>query len=109
MRGKFVLIPFPFTDLTVSKLRPALVLYEGKRDVVVAFVSSRFPDKAPEPCIKIPKEHDEFKLSGLKVSSIIRIDKLATILKDMVVGELGNAGPNLRDEINRTMREVYRL
>jgi mRNA interferase MazF len=109
MRGKFVLVPFPFTDLTISKLRPALVLYEGKRDVVVAFVSSRIPDKTPEPSIKIPKAHDEFKLSGLKVSSIIRIDKLATILKDMVVGELGDTGPNLKDEINKKIRDVYRL
>lgn len=45
MKGKIVLIPFPFTNLTAAKLRPALVLFEGERDVVVAFISSRVPDK----------------------------------------------------------------
>jgi len=45
MKGKIVLVPFPFTDLTAAKLRPALVIHEGDRDVVTAFISSKIPSK----------------------------------------------------------------
>ena len=67
MKGKIVLIPFPFTDLTAAKLRPALVFFEGERDVVVAFISSRVPQSPMPTDIIVGKEHPEFELTGLKV------------------------------------------
>lgn len=41
MKGKTVLIPFPFTDLTATKLGPALVLYEGEKDIAAASIQSK--------------------------------------------------------------------
>ncbi len=43
MKGKIVILPFPFTDLTTAKIRPALVLCENEYDVVIAFISSKVP------------------------------------------------------------------
>ncbi len=43
MKGKIVLITFPFTDLTSAKMRPALIIHSSKNDVIVAFISSRLP------------------------------------------------------------------
>lgn len=60
MKGKIVLVPFPFTDLTASKLRPALVLYEGEKDVVLSFITSKL-FRATETDIILYKDHDGFK------------------------------------------------
>jgi mRNA interferase MazF len=78
LKGKIVLIPFPFTDLSSTKLRPALVLHEGEKDVVVAFISSRTENLEPTDII-IDKKQPEFKQTGLKLTSTLKIDKIATI------------------------------
>ena len=86
--GDVVLVPFPFTDLTSTKVRPALVISKNDTpgdDVVLAFISSR--DNAPG--LRITSDLDVFDQTGLKVTSVIRYDKIATLEKKLVLGELG--------------------
>jgi mRNA interferase MazF len=109
MKGKIVLVPFPFTDFSAAKLRPALVLHEGRKDVVVAFISSQIPE-APSPSdVIIRKKHPEFKLTGLKTDSVVKLDKLATLLKDLVIGELGELGKTLKTEINAKLKVILKV
>jgi len=103
MKGKIVLVPFPFTDLTAAKLRPALVIYEGEEDVVMAFISSKIPSELSEVDVLITKNHVSFRKAGLKVDSVIKLDKIATVLKDLIVGELGELDEELRQEVNHEM------
>lgn len=108
MKGKIVLISFPFTDLTSTKLRPALVLYEGEKDVVVAFISSRITKARPID-ISINENHSEFKQTGLKLASTVKLDKIATISKELILGEIGEVGPKLKKEINDKISETFIL
>ncbi len=109
MKGKIVLIPFPFTDLTATKLRPALVLYEGDRDIVLAFISSKIRAGAESTGIMVTASHAGFPESGLKVDSVIRLDKIATVLKDLMIGELGELDDDLRAEVNAKLAVLFRL
>jgi len=109
VKGKIVLIPFPFTDLTSAKLRPALVLIEGEKDCVVAFISSRVPEELLSTDLLIREDHQEFAKTGLKRSSVVRLDKVATVSKSLMLGEIGEIGEALRGEINRKLREAYQL
>ena len=40
-KGDIVLITFPFTDLSGSKLRPALILTESELDITVSFITTQ--------------------------------------------------------------------
>jgi len=53
--------------------------------------------------------HPEFNLTGLKVTSTIRLDKVCTLLKELVVGEIEEIGDMLRLEVNKTIIELYRF
>jgi mRNA interferase MazF len=109
MKGKIVLIPFPFTDLTATKLRPALVLHEGDHDVVLAFISSKTHARTGSTGVMVATSHAGFLKSGLKVDSVIRLDKIATVLKDLMVGELGELDDNLKAEVNAKLVALFRL
>jgi mRNA interferase MazF len=109
MKGKIVLLPFPFTDLTTAKLRPALIIHEGKEDVVVAFISSKVQSELSEADVLVSKKDVGFKESGLKVDSLIKLDKIATVLKDLIVGELGELDVESRREVNQKLTKMLEL
>ena len=109
MKGKFVLLPFPFTDLTKAKLRPALILFESTKDVIVSFISSKIPNIVLDTEILLTVNNKDFQLSGLKTDSVIKLDKIATILKDLIIGEIGEAGDNLRKEVNTKLSKILQI
>src|SRR3972149_4674590 len=109
MKGKIVLVPFPFTDLTAAKLRPALVIYEGNKDVILVFITSKIPSLLTEVDILITEKQNMTKKTGLKVDSIIKLDKIATVLKYLIVGELGELDKELRNEVNQKLREIIKI
>ena len=64
MKGKIILIPVPYTDLTAAKLRPALVVFEGSRDLIVAAITSKMINVIPElDVLSAPKIQNSIKLA----------------------------------------------
>lgn len=103
-KGDLVLVPFPFTDLKGAKKRPALVLLSDQTDVTVAFITSRFKwasdfDISLKPSIE----------NGLKEESLIRLSKLATIEKDLVIGLLGELSQDEILQINTNLIRLFNL
>lgn len=111
-RGKIVLVPFPFTDLSSSKVRPALIVSDPKyadQDVSVLFVSSRLAKKKSPTDYSIKPADPHFKQTGLKVASFIKCNKVATLDKKIVLGELGSLHQDLQKEIDKKIRLALRL
>ena len=113
-RGSVVLTDLPFTDLSGSKLRPALVVTTSPigKDIVVLAISSiirgALAPSALSDCL-IELSHPEFPLTGLRVASVIRTHRLATIEQSRVVRRLGNIGPLLQAEVDKQLRQILGL
>jgi hypothetical protein len=67
----------------------SMALFEGERGVAVVFVSLRLPERVSPVGVLVGDDRREFQLTGLKVSSVVRLDKVATVLKSLGVGEIG--------------------
>ncbi len=66
-------------------MRPALTLAEIGHDVSLAFISSKLGWESPDDVVIKPSE-----TNGLKVDSVIRIHKIATLHRDLIEGRLGS-------------------
>lgn len=79
------------------------------KDVIVSFISSKIPDTILDTDILLTVNNKDFQLSGLKVDSVIKLDKIATILKDLIIGEIGEVGNDLRKEVNAKLSKILRI
>jgi len=57
----------------------------------------------------VTTSHAGFLKSGLKVDLVIRLDKIATVLKDLMAGELGELDDDLRAEVNAKLVKLFRI
>ena len=90
--GQIVVFRVPQTDLEEGKLRPALLL--GKLpgnydDWLICMVSSQTRQYLAEFDEVVREEDDDFGGSGLKVTSVIRVGRLAVVSGELLVGAIG--------------------
>jgi len=109
--GTIVLIPFPFTNLTSSKLRPALIVSKTNQqseDIIVAFITSRTGGKKNTETFLLKTTTKGFDKTGLKTDSLFRFDKIATLHKKLILGELGSLSPSLIKEMKKSFCSAFR-
>jgi mRNA interferase MazF len=106
-RGAVVLVPFPFTDLTAVKTRPAVVVsvddYERKvGDLVVAMITS-MPQTTP-----YDYELKDWKAANLLFPSWVRA-KFVTIDPALVRYRPGRLTDSDLQEVERRLRTALGL
>jgi mRNA interferase MazF len=104
LKGDIVLIPFPFTDLSGNKLRPAVILVQTSFDLIVCFITTQSRWQESGDVLLQPTS-----LNGIKKSSLIRVNKIATLDKDLVLGKIGSLDKNDLAELNTKLKQVLQL
>lgn len=104
--GDVVLVPFPFTDQTTTKKRPAVVVssdayHRDRPDLILMAVTSQVRPAAGvgEPALQHWKEAGLLKPSVLKPI-------LATIEKGLVIRKLGKLDDQDRDALRRALKTI---
>ncbi len=104
--GQLVLIPFPFSDLTRSKFRPALLLASAGRSDWIACQITSNPYGDP---LAIQLTEDEFAEGGLRRVSYVRPGKLFTAHESLIASRQGALTPSqlerIRDAVVTIIRE----
>jgi mRNA interferase MazF len=108
-RGDVVLIPFPFTDLSASKTRPAVVVssdlyHQTRPELLLAYVSSQVSKAQPALDYLLV----DWTTAGLPRPSFIR-PKIAAIEPALIVHQVGRLSERDLLEADRRLRRAMAL
>lgn len=102
--GDIVLLKFPFTDGTTFKRRPALIINDfDDGDLIVCRITSQIYKTKNDIYI------DNWEKSGLKLPSVIRVHKIATLEKDMVEFIMGHIEKPTKEKVRKIISKLTHL
>ena len=104
--GQIVIVHFPFSDLTASKLRPAVVLAEaGRGDWILCQITSKSYGDGKA----ISLDAADFARGSLRLASFVRPGKLFTAHSSLVANQVGELQPRkfstVRDAVVRMIQK----
>ena len=104
VKGDVVVVPFPFSDLSASKKRPALVVasLDGD-DVVLCQITS----EARNDEYSIPLLSQDFVEGGLRVASTIKPNKLFTADRSLILYKAGMLKEHKIREVEKAVVSIF--
>jgi mRNA interferase MazF len=104
--GAIVLVPFPFTDRSASKKRPAVVVSNGaynraRPDVVLMAITSQFRPAPTRGEVWL----NQWQIAGLLKPSAIK-PVYATLEQSLVIRQLGMLGTDDQARLRKAIAET---
>lgn len=106
-QGDIVLVPFPFSDLTSIKTRPAVVISNRHlkgEDVILAGLTSQRGGK-----YSISLESTDLKEGELPLKSFIRYNKVVSLKKSIVRRQVGTISPSKKKEVMKALHSLLEV
>lgn len=111
IKGDIVLVKFPFSDLSQTKLRPGLVLAVNLDidEITICFISSQNIASLNSNEFAILKSDDEFLQTGLKTDSKVRVTRVITLERKLILRKIGKLGEQQTKILNKVLIQAFDL
>jgi mRNA interferase MazF len=100
--GDILLVPVVFSDGSGHKKRPVVIIYHsGDADLLVAPVTSQMAHSPRD----VPVVN--WRRAGLRLPSIVRLEKLATVERATVVKKMGHLAPDDWENVKAALKQLF--
>ena len=100
--GEIVLIKFPFSNNLTFKKRPAIIIKDtNDGDVIVCRVTSKINNTIYDI------ELIDWLKFGLKLPSVVRVHKIASLEKSMIDQKLGDVNNAVKFQIEQIIAKIH--
>jgi mRNA interferase MazF len=103
VKGDVVVVPFPFSDLTEAKRRPALVLaqLDGEDRILCQITSQQFMDR-----YAVAINESDFEEGSLRKISNIRPNRIFTADCKIILYKAGHIKSDKIDDVLKTIMDI---
>ena len=105
VKGDVVVLPFPFSNLTKSKRRPALVVANLEGDDIIL---CQITTEARIDDYSIVLTNNDFKQGSLNLTSIIRPNRLFTADKSIILYKIGSLKESKIKEVEAEIIKIFK-
>lgn len=104
VKGDVVVLPFPFSDLTANKKRPALVVANlSGDDVIVCLITSQ----NAKDSYAISLSNSDFTTGNLKQNSNVRPNRVFTANSSIILYRIGTLEKKKLEEVENKLVEIF--
>ena len=103
VKGDVVVVPFPFSDLTRAKRRPALVIaeLEGNDLILCQITSQSIRDR-----YAVSIDEDDFETGTLRRRSNVRPNRIFTVDRYIILYKISHLKP---EKINQVIENIISI
>ena len=106
IKGDIVVIPFPFSDLSQNKRRPALIMAKLKGDDVIL---CQITSKNVNDNYSINLKESDFLNGSLQIESNIRPNKIFTADENIILYKIGQLKPSKLEQVTDRIIKLFQL
>ena len=103
--GDIVIFSFPYTDLTSSKARPAVivnVIEDNYNDVILCFISSVIRSQLTQHSILLKPD----TTNNLKATSLVKVSRIATVENSKIKAVIGRLNKDQIEEFKNKFKSL---
>lgn len=105
IKGEVVVVPFPFSDLSSSKRRPALVLTDLMGDDVILY---QITSQHVQDQYSIGLVNSDFESGQLNIDSNIRPNRIFTADKKIILYKAGKIRQPKLEEVYKKINQIFK-
>jgi len=106
VKGDIVVIPFPFSDLSNAKRRPAIILADLQND---DYIMAQITSKNVFDNMSVMITEDDMENGSLQISSNIRPNKLFTADKNIIIYKICSLQKDKLDTVINKVIDIFKL
>lgn len=103
IKGDVVVVPFPFTDLTIAKRRPSLVIASPEGDDIIL---CQITSKAIKDSHSVSIDDNHFSEGSLRQLSNVRPNRIFTADSQIVLYKIGHLK---LDKLNEVVGKIIQI